>query len=48
MILLNKVDLVSPADLAKIRALIGKINQEAEIMETNFCKCLGTNCRRNR
>ncbi|CAK9025819.1 COBW domain-containing protein DDB_G0274527 [Durusdinium trenchii] len=38
MILLNKVDLVSPADLAKIRALIGKINQEAEIMETNFCK----------
>ena len=38
VVVLNKVDLVSSCDLIKIRLLITKINQEAEIIETNFSK----------
>ncbi|CAE7372022.1 unnamed protein product [Symbiodinium natans] len=38
VVVLNKVDLVSPPDLAMIHMLIGKINQKAEVIETSFSK----------
>lgn len=38
VIVLNKVDLVSQDDLARVRQFIGKINKEAEVIETSFSK----------
>ncbi|OLP80861.1 putative metal chaperone YciC [Symbiodinium microadriaticum] len=38
VVLLNKVDLVSASDLAKIHQIIAEINHRAEVIETSFSK----------
>ena len=40
VIVLNKVDLVSQADVQELKAVLQKFNPEARIIESNIHECL--------